>query len=398
LKPRNILIETKNNQVKLIICDFGFSVKDGESKNNTTVGTESYVAPEVIQRKTQTEKVDLFSFGAILYRMLTGNEKCFYLELISNEKALLQIYETIQGMHGDSVAELIIKLLSVDPEMRPSSEECLRMLKLLKEHKSIKKSQLFKKSEISVVTILGAGFLGSKIAGELARCGFIVHLYDSRLQNLERAKDTIFTRYKTFGEDGMMKMSNIEPSLNRIHSHTDLLNSVKNTDFIIESLPENLSLKMEYLEKIEELIDDEVIIASCTLSLDLDSLFKNFQNKSRTLGMRLIVPVYFLSIVEYSKSSFTDRLTILRTIEFIQKMNKEPFENQKLSSSFVNYDVELSTRNDSKSKCKKCKIRYSDACVVPCGHVGHCMKCMEVFENCPFCNRSISSIIKIDFY
>jgi len=271
LKPRNILVKTSDDGIKLVLCDFGLSVKDGESKNNTMVGTESYVAPEVILKKTQSDKVDLFSFGAILYRMITGKEKCFYLEVMSNEKAHLEIYETIRVKYGDSVAELIVKLLSKNPDFRPTAEDCHRMLKLLKEHKSIKKRQLFKqKTDISVVSIIGGGSLGSKVAGELARCGFIVHVVDQTEDQLSRVMKSITDSYMEFGKDGMMKISQIETCLKRIHLHTNIDETVKTTDFIIEALPENLELKQKYFSMIEDVIDEDVIIASCTLSLDLD--------------------------------------------------------------------------------------------------------------------------------
>eukprot|EP01080_Neovahlkampfia_damariscottae_P005293 gene5293-8911_t len=402
LKPRNILVKTDKSQVFLVVCDFGLSVKDGESKNNTMVGTESYVAPEVIQKKPQSDKVDLFSFGAILFKMATGKEKCFYLEVMSNEKAHLEIYETIRDKYGDNVAELVVKLLSKNPDSRPTSEDCLRMLKLMKQHKSIKKGQLFKqKTDIRTVSVLGGGSLGSKVAGELARCGFTIHVVDQTEEQLKRVKESIITSYSDFCQDGMMKYSQMDACLNRIHLHTDLSQSVKSSELIIEALPENLELKQQYFSMVEDIIDEDVILASCTLSLDLEEVFSTLKVKSRSLGMRLLLPVYFLSMVEYNKTSHTDPLTVLRTIDFIHKMSKEAYEriSERNESTYV-YNVPLLTRSQGMSTCKKCKVNRPNACMIPCGHVGYCMKCVEstVGDVCPYCSSKMDSIIELKFY
>jgi serine/threonine protein kinase len=72
LKPNNILIDSEGH-LKLI--DFGLSKITGQdSKANTksVVGTPNYIAPEVLQKKSHTNMLDWWSFGVIVYEMLTG--------------------------------------------------------------------------------------------------------------------------------------------------------------------------------------------------------------------------------------------------------------------------------------------------------------------------------------
>jgi fused-like protein len=65
LKPQNILI--RNNHIKL--CDFGFAKKLSASTNfmNSMKGTPLYLAPEIVNGSFYTEKVDIWSFGCIIY-------------------------------------------------------------------------------------------------------------------------------------------------------------------------------------------------------------------------------------------------------------------------------------------------------------------------------------------
>lgn len=70
LKPQNILI--KDNHIK--ICDFGFAKKLSASTNflQSMKGTPLYLAPEIVKEIKYTEKVDIWSFGCIIYELFTG--------------------------------------------------------------------------------------------------------------------------------------------------------------------------------------------------------------------------------------------------------------------------------------------------------------------------------------
>ena len=70
IKPDNVIL-TDKFEPKL--CDFGFArVLDDELRSY--VGTEFYVAPEVLNGDCYTKEVDLFSFGRLMYTVLTGDK------------------------------------------------------------------------------------------------------------------------------------------------------------------------------------------------------------------------------------------------------------------------------------------------------------------------------------
>ena len=70
LKPANILI--KDGIIKL--CDFGFARKLSASTNfmNSLKGTPLYIAPEILDHRSYTHKVDIWSFGIIIYELVIG--------------------------------------------------------------------------------------------------------------------------------------------------------------------------------------------------------------------------------------------------------------------------------------------------------------------------------------
>lgn len=126
LTPRNILI-TKQNYPK--ITDFGL-VQLAETtrqltRTGLTLGTPHYMAPEQAKGGTTGAHTDLYAFGAVLYRAVTG---CAPFEA-ENDQAVLY-----QHVYGDlipaielnpntpqALSRLISQLLSKDPAERPSS-------------------------------------------------------------------------------------------------------------------------------------------------------------------------------------------------------------------------------------------------------------------------------------
>ncbi|KAJ1935533.1 Serine/threonine-protein kinase, partial [Linderina pennispora] len=71
LKPENILLDYSGH---IALCDFGLcklNMSDNET-TNTFCGTPEYLAPELLQGRGYTKTVDWWTFGVLLYEMMTG--------------------------------------------------------------------------------------------------------------------------------------------------------------------------------------------------------------------------------------------------------------------------------------------------------------------------------------
>ncbi len=89
LKPANILVCKKTNTLK--ICDFGM-VANKTAIEPTTPGVVTfwYRAPEISIKEKYSEKIDMWSLGAIMFEMISG--KALFRKQKDNSEALIKHY------------------------------------------------------------------------------------------------------------------------------------------------------------------------------------------------------------------------------------------------------------------------------------------------------------------
>ncbi len=118
VKPKNIFLAS-TGEVKL--ADLGLAVDLNEAQRNLA-GTIAYFSPEIVLGQAATEASDMFSLGAVLYEMLTGeapfadHTQSALLHRIANLDPMP--VEKLRPQIPAELAALSRKLLAKAPEMR----------------------------------------------------------------------------------------------------------------------------------------------------------------------------------------------------------------------------------------------------------------------------------------
>jgi len=75
IKPENIML-MDDGTVKILDLGLSCKLENMTDRKKTVCGTEGYLAPEIVSQEGYDERVDIFSLGCVLYKMLTGLNLC----------------------------------------------------------------------------------------------------------------------------------------------------------------------------------------------------------------------------------------------------------------------------------------------------------------------------------
>jgi len=135
IKPANVMFFSLSDGFPLSkLGDFGIAVQSDDPRitaNNTVLGTLIYLAPELASRFSEpTPASDIYSLGALIYEMMTGElDEPFFLKRIG-EQSKLQGMEHF-AMLPEPLQLPLFRLLQYRPAARlQSADEALQALKL----------------------------------------------------------------------------------------------------------------------------------------------------------------------------------------------------------------------------------------------------------------------------
>lgn len=112
------------------------------------------------------------------------------------------------------------------------------------------------------ITIAGSGVLGYQIAFQTAFHGFDVTVYDINDEVLEKAKAKFELLAESYKNDLHATAQQLEATRTRIQYTSNLAKSVEDADLLIESVPENPDIKLDFYAKLAAAAPAKTVFAT----------------------------------------------------------------------------------------------------------------------------------------
>ena len=174
-----------------------------------------------------------------------------------------------------------------------------------------------------VVAVIGCGAMGQGII-QVALQGFCkVIAYDANAEGAAKGRDLIVGRLDRLVEKVRLTVDDAAKMKANLSLACDL-KDLASADVVVEAIFENLEVKRDIFTQLEEIVGEEVIIASNTSSLPIGSLARPCKHQGRIAGMHFFNPVPLMRLVEIIKGPATDERVADDLVELGKRFGRTP--------------------------------------------------------------------------
>ena len=178
---------------------------------------------------------------------------------------------------------------------------------------------------IKKIGVIGAGQMGHGIALVAAKAGFDVILRDIKDDFVQKGMVKIERFLDKSIEKGKMTADEKKKVLSHVKGTTKL-EDLKDVDLVIEAIFENVKIKKELFQELDNICKKETYLASNTSTIPITDLASVTNRSEHFIGMHFMNPVPIMKLVEVIRGLKTDDNTTKMIKELAEKMGKIPVE------------------------------------------------------------------------
>ncbi|WP_100400071.1 3-hydroxyacyl-CoA dehydrogenase family protein [Bacillus sp. FJAT-44742] len=189
--------------------------------------------------------------------------------------------------------------------------------------------------QIKEIGVIGSGAMGSQIAMVAALSGFDVKLQDINEESLGQAEKELRFRLNKRAEKGKVSEQEVEEAFSRLTFLSSLEDAVKNSDFVIEAIIENVEVKKELFEKLDKLAPPHAILSTNSSTIVSSKVAHHTNRPEKVCNFHFFNPALVMEMVEVVQGPHTSEETAQTAFELAKKLNKTPILLKKEISGFV---------------------------------------------------------------
>ncbi len=177
--------------------------------------------------------------------------------------------------------------------------------------------------------------VGHGLALHFARAGYQVSLYSRSQQTLDKAIENIQSNLPVLLRGQASVEDETKKIISRIKTTRNIDEAVAKAPIIIESVAEDLKVKQDLFNELDERCPGDVILATNTSVISITAIASKAKNRSRIVGTHFWFPPYLIPLVEVVKGKDTSSETMETTYQFMKKAGKYPIKCLKDVPGFV---------------------------------------------------------------
>jgi enoyl-CoA hydratase / 3-hydroxyacyl-CoA dehydrogenase len=189
--------------------------------------------------------------------------------------------------------------------------------------------------QINKITVLGSGIMGHGIAQISAMNGYDVVLRDIEEKFLDNAMSKIRWSLDKMVEKNKINKQESDRIHGRIKPIVDLKDALKDTDLLIEAVPEDLKLKKKVYTEVDQFAQEKTIYSSNTSTLPISEISQLTNRPARFIGLHFFNPPQLMKLVEVIPGVSTDKTIVDLGINFVKSLSKVPIVCNKDVPGFI---------------------------------------------------------------
>ena len=177
--------------------------------------------------------------------------------------------------------------------------------------------------DIKSVAVIGAGTMGGGIAMNFANAGLPVKLLEVSDDALGRGLEIIVRNYAGGVKRGKMTQDEAIARRDLIQGTTDYA-ALADVDLVVEAVYENLSLKQDIFERLDDVCKPGTILATNTSYQDVNRIAAVTRRPQDVIGLHFFSPAHIMKLLEVVRAAETADDVLATCISLAKKIGKIP--------------------------------------------------------------------------
>ena len=174
---------------------------------------------------------------------------------------------------------------------------------------------------VKSVAVIGAGTMGGGIAMNFANAGIPVTVLETSRAALDKGLGTVRKNYESTLKKGRLTQEEFDKRIGRI-TGTLAYDDIKSADLVIEAVFEDMQVKKQVFEKLDQIAKSGAILASNTSTLDLNRIADFTRRPQDVIGLHFFSPANVSALLEIVRGAKTAKDVVATSMAVSKQIKK----------------------------------------------------------------------------